>query len=66
VILDALADAFPGVQIARDARTATSLDGDDLAALLAHRSGPLDCFDAGLVQQLAIVDGVHADYLPAA
>jgi len=61
-ILDALADAFPGVQIAlvgrrtRDARTATSLDAGDLAALLAHRSRPLDCVDVELVQQLAIVE----------
>lgn len=61
-ILDALADAFPSVQIAlvgkrtRDGRTATSLDSGEVAALLAHRSRPLDCFDLDLVQQLAVVE----------
>jgi hypothetical protein len=69
-ILDALADAFPGVQIAlvgkrtRDARTATSLDGDDLAALLAHRTRPLDCFDVELVQQLALVEACNLFLAP--
>ena len=62
LILDALADAFGDVQIAligkrtRDARTATSIAGDDLARLLAHRTRPLDCFDLGLAEQLAIVE----------
>lgn len=62
VILDALADAFGGVEIAligkqrRDIRTATSLDSGDLAALRAHRSRPLDCFDVALPEQLAIVE----------
>ena len=62
VILDALADAFPEVEIAligkqqRDTRTTTSLASGDLAALRAHRSRPLDCFDVALPEQLAIVE----------
>ncbi len=62
VILDALADAFPEVEIAligklrRDTRTFTSLAPGELAELLAHRSRPLDCFDAGLAEQLAVVE----------
>lgn len=60
VILDALADAFPDTQIAligkrrRDTRTTTSLAPGELAELLAHRSRPLDCFDIGLAEQLAV------------
>ena len=62
VILDALADAFPTVQIAligkldRNARTATSLERTEVADLLAHRSRPVDCFDIGLAEQLAVVE----------
>lgn len=61
VILDALADAFPGAEIAligkqrRDTRTTTSFATGDLAALLAHPSSPLDCFDVALREQLAVV-----------
>jgi hypothetical protein len=61
-ILDALADAFPGIQIAligkrrRDTRTTTSLAPGELAELLAHRSRPLDCFDIGLAEQLAVTE----------
>ncbi len=61
-ILDALADAFGDVQIAligkrrRDAQTVTSIAGDDLATLLAHPTRPLDCFDLGLAEQLAVVE----------
>ena len=60
VILDSLADAFPGTQIAligkqrRDTRTTTSLAPGEMAELLAHRSRPLDCFDIGLAEQLAV------------
>ena len=62
MILDALADAFPGIEIAligklrRDTRTTTSLTAGELAALLAHRSRPLDCLDIGLAEQLAVVE----------
>ncbi len=62
VILDALADAFPGVEIAligkrrHDTRTTTSIGSGELAELLAHRSGVLDCFDIGLPEQLAVVE----------
>ncbi len=62
MILDALEDAFPGVEIAligklrRDTRTTTSLAPGELAALLAHRSRPLDCLDIGLAEQLAVVE----------
>ena len=62
LILDALADAFPEIQIAligkhtRDTRTTTSLAPSELAALLAHRTQPLDCFDIGLAEQLAVVE----------
>lgn len=62
LILDALADAFAGVQIAlvgkrrRDGRTTTSLGTGELAELLAHRSRPLDCVDVPLAEQLAVVE----------
>ena len=62
VILDALAGAFPGVEIAligkqrRDTRTTTSLAPGDLAGLLTHPPRPLDCFDIGLPEQLAVVE----------
>jgi len=62
LILDALADAFPGLEIAligklgRDTRTTTSFAPADLAELLAHRSRPLDCFDVELAEQLAVVE----------
>ena len=61
VILDALSDAFPGIEIAligklrRDTRTTTSLAPAELAELLGHRSRPLDCFDVELAEQLAVV-----------
>jgi hypothetical protein len=62
LILDALADAFPGVRIAlvgklsADARTSTSFGADELAELLAHPSRPVDCFDGPLAEQLAVVE----------
>jgi hypothetical protein len=62
VILDALAEAFPGVEIVligkrrRDIRTTSSLAAGELAALLAHPSRPLDCFDVALPEQLAVVE----------
>jgi hypothetical protein len=62
-ILGALAEAFPRARVAligkrtRDERTATSFGDGDLAALLAHPSRPVDCFDLPLAEQLAIVEG---------
>jgi hypothetical protein len=62
LILDALADAFPGLRIAlvgkltRDERSSTSLGADELAALLAHRSRPADIFDVPFSEQLAVVE----------
>jgi hypothetical protein len=62
LILDALTDAFPGVQIAlvgkrtRDGRTTTAFTESEVAELLAHRSRPLDCFDVPLPEQLAVVE----------
>ena len=61
VILDALTDAFPGIEIAligklrRDTRTTTSFAPRELTQLLAHRSRPLDWFDVPLAEQLAVV-----------
>lgn len=61
LILDALTDAFPGIEIAligklrRDTRTTTSFAPGELTQLLAHRSRPLDCFDVPLAEQLAVV-----------
>jgi hypothetical protein len=62
LILDALADAFPGVRVAlvgklaRDERSSTSFGAEEHAALLAHRTRPLDCFDVALPEQLAVVE----------
>lgn len=62
LILDALTDAFPGVQIVlvgkhmQDDRTATALDAVGLSELLAHRSRPLNCFDVALAEQLAVIE----------
>lgn len=62
LILDGLADAFPGVQIVlvgkhtQDDHTATSLDAAGLAELLAHRCRPMNCFDVALADQLAVVE----------
>jgi hypothetical protein len=62
LILDALADAFRGIEIAligkrgRDRRTSTSLRHAELGQLLAHRTRPLDCFDRPLAEQLAVVE----------
>jgi hypothetical protein len=62
LILDALSEAFPGVAIAligkhdRDARTTTSLDEAELAELLKHRCGPIDCFDCEFAEQLAVIE----------
>jgi hypothetical protein len=70
MILDALAEAFPGIQIAligkqrRDTRTTTSLAPGELAELLAHRSRPLDCFDIGLAEQLAMTEACELFLAP--
>ncbi|MPQ99556.1 hypothetical protein GB931_16860 [Modestobacter sp. I12A-02628] len=70
LVLDALADAFPGVQIAlvgrtaRDERTSTALDADGLARLRGHRSAPVDCFDLPLAEQLAVVEACDVFLAP--
>lgn len=62
VILDALMEALPSVQIVligkttRDRRTTTSLRAGELAALLAHPTQPLNCFDLALSEQLGVVE----------
>ena len=62
LILDALSEAFPGVEIAligkhdRDGRTTSSLDEAELAELLQHPSGPIDCFGCGFAEQLAVIE----------
>jgi len=62
LILDALSEAFPGVGIAligkhdRDGRTTTSLDEAELAELLKHPSGPIDCFGCEFAEQLAVIE----------
>lgn len=61
LILDALLDRLPGARFAlvgklrRDGRTTSTLAPGEVAELLAHRSRPLDGFDLGLTDQLAIV-----------
>jgi hypothetical protein len=60
-ILDALAEALPGLRVvligrlARDERSASALDPAGLQRLLAHRTQPVDGFDRGLVEQVALV-----------
>ncbi|SDN79974.1 hypothetical protein [Geodermatophilus sp. DSM 45219] len=62
LVLDALAAAVPGLQLvllgrlARDERSSTSWGRDDVDALLAHRSHPVDCVDVPLAEQLAVVE----------
>jgi hypothetical protein len=70
LILDALADAFPDTgialvgKLARDERSSTSFGADELAALLAHRSRPVDCFDVPLPEQLAVVEACDVFLAP--
>jgi hypothetical protein len=62
LVLDALTDAVPGLQLvllgrlARDERSSTSWRRDDVDALLASRSCPVDCVDVPLAEQLAVVE----------
>ncbi|MCV2489872.1 hypothetical protein OF117_10910 [Geodermatophilus sp. YIM 151500] len=70
LVLDALTDALPGVQMvlvgrtARDERTSTALGPDGLRRLLAHRSAPVDCVDVPLVEQLAVVEACDVFLAP--
>jgi hypothetical protein len=70
LILDGLADAFSGVRfaligrLAADERTSTSFGAGELAALLAHRSRPVDCFDVPLAEQLAVVEACDVFLAP--
>jgi hypothetical protein len=62
LVLDALADAFPGLQVVllgrltRDERSSTSWGPDDVRRLLAHRTRPVDGVDVPLAEQLAVVE----------
>ncbi|MGR6964751.1 hypothetical protein ACU610_09860 [Geodermatophilus sp. URMC 61] len=62
LVLDALTDAVPGLRLvllgrlARDERSSTSWRRADVDALLAHPSGPVDCVDVPLAEQLAVVE----------
>lgn len=62
LVLDALTDALPGLQVvllgrlARDERSSTSWRRDDVDALLASRAAPVDCVDVPLAEQLAVVE----------
>lgn len=62
LILDALSEAFPGVEIAligkhnRDGRTTTSLDEVELGELLKHPCGPIGCFGCEFAEQLAVIE----------
>jgi hypothetical protein len=62
LVLDALTEQLPGVRFAlvgklgRDQRTSTSLLEAEARELLSHDSAPVDCFDIGLAEQLAVVE----------
>ena len=62
LVLDALTDAVPGLQLVllgrltRDQRSSTSWGRDDVDALRAHRSRPVDCVDVPLAELLAVVE----------
>ena len=70
LILDALVDTFPGIQIAlvgkrtRDGRTITTFTKGEIAELLAHRARPVDCFDVPLSEQLAVVEACDVFLAP--
>jgi len=71
-VLDALAEARPGVRFVLvgrltagdDRRTATSLSAGDLEALLAHPTRPADAFGLPLAEQLAIVEACDVFLAP--
>jgi hypothetical protein len=70
LILGSLAARLPGVRFAligklrRDRRTTSTLAPGEVAELLGHRSRPLDAFDLGLTDQLAIVEACDAFLSP--
>ncbi|NEK59448.1 glycosyltransferase family 9 protein [Geodermatophilus sabuli] len=70
LVLDALTEAFPGLEIvlvgrtARDRRTSTALTAEGLRALRGHRSSPVDCFDVPLAEQLAVVEACDVFLAP--
>ncbi len=47
-----------------DRRTTTSLAASELTELLAHRSSPVDCFDIGLAEQLAVLEACDVFLAP--
>jgi hypothetical protein len=70
LVLDALANAFPDVQVvlvgrtAKDRRTSTALSNEGLARLKSHRVSPVDCFDLPLAEQLAVVEACDVFLAP--
>ena len=70
LIFDALRAALPDARFAlvgklgRDRHTSTSLAAAEHAALLAHPSRPLDCFDVDLAEQLAVVEACDVFVAP--
>jgi hypothetical protein len=70
LVLDALGDAYPDVQIAlvgrtvRDGRTSTSLSTEGLTQLLGHWTAPVNCFDLPLGEQLAVVESCDMFFAP--
>lgn len=69
-VLGALTARFPGAAIclvgklARDERTSTTFHPDELAWLLRHCPGTVDCFDLSLVDQLAVVEACDVFVAP--
>ena len=65
-ILDALPDARVVLigRLGRDERTSTAFGADELAALRAHRTAPLDGFDLPLPEQLALVEACDVFLAP--
>ncbi|CAM3402437.1 hypothetical protein KIPE111705_06750 [Kibdelosporangium persicum] len=62
LIMDALTEAYPDAKLVlvgklvKNDRTSTALTEQDLHRLLGHRSGPVNCFDKSLAEQLAAVE----------
>jgi len=51
-------------KLGRDRHTSTSFSAAEHAALLAHPSRPLDCFDVDLAEQLAVVEACDVFLAP--
>ena len=70
LVLDALSDAYPDLEIVlvgrtvTDERTSTSLSAEGLAQLLGHHTAPVSCFDLPLAEQLAVVEACDVFLAP--